>query len=90
MAHYIGLLRAANWSTLARIQRLELEVIRDSCSPLYIGQAKHLEVGDFLRKNGFILEGWRFHGHTKCEGTGFFHRNNTFFASKELHATLSE
>lgn len=68
------LLRSASHAALARVRSLELEVVKAGCTTLYLGQETHLEVYAFLRQQGFALQSWRWHGHIKCEGTGFFAR----------------
>ena len=64
-------------AALARVQSLELEVAKTGCPPLYVGQESHHEIASYLQANGFEAERWRWHGHLKCEGTGFFRRSKT-------------
>jgi len=68
------MLRAAGGAALARVQELELEVVRETCTTLYQGQETHLQVNAHLHSLGFVVKAWRWHGHFKCEGTGFFIR----------------
>ena len=68
------MLRAAGAANLARVHSLELEVVRRGCTTLYHGQEDHLQVNAHLHSLGFVNVGWRWHGHLKCEGTGFFQR----------------
>ena len=51
-----------------------LALLRSGCPTLYRDQETHLTVNSHLRALGFALSGWRWHGHLKCEGTGFFTR----------------
>ena len=52
----------------------QLEVVRETCPTLYREQETHLQVNAHLRSLGFVNKGWRWHGHLRCEGTGFFIR----------------
>ena len=68
------ILKAAGTEGLRRVRAIELEVVKKSCPTLYQGQATHLTVNSHLRKAGFVLKGWRWHGHSRCEGTAFFEK----------------
>ena len=78
------MLRAASAAgLLSRVRQLELEVVRDSCPSLYADQETHLVVNAHLQSAGFSLVGWRWHGHLKCEGTGFFKRTDSAAADQQ-------
>jgi len=59
---------------LNRVRALELEVVKKGCTSLYAGQETHDTVEVLLRTAGFRPLGWRWHGHLRCEGTGYFTR----------------
>ena len=71
----LKLLRSASAESLLRVRSLELEVVKHGCRTLYAGQESHNEAASMLHASGFKTVGWRWHGHLKCEGTGFFTRD---------------
>ena len=48
--------------------------MKKGCSTLYAGQETHEAVEALLIPLGFKATSWRWHGHLRCEGTGFFAR----------------
>ena len=71
----LKLLRSASKANLARVAAIELEVVKSGCTTLYIGQETHLDVNAFLQEQGFKLQSWSFRiRDRRCEGTGFFRR----------------
>ena len=70
----LKLLRSASRDSLRRVRSLELEVVKHGCRTLYANQETHDEAAGYLQDLGFKAIAWRWHGHLKCEGTGFFAR----------------
>jgi hypothetical protein len=71
----LKLLRSARAASLERVASLELEVVKKGCPTLYAGQETHERADALLTSLGFKATFWRWHGHLKCEGTGFFTRS---------------